>query len=512
MYGYRAGEATSLENLGSVSEDQGNPSAALDDYLTAISLEESIRESARIEEFKTLLAEQTVDVYQRAILLERRMGKNREAFELSERARARTLLDQLGNARIDPRGSADPQVREKERALRLNIEGNELRLKQQRMKPDSGESIGIVEKKLADEQGQYMVILNNLKAADPEYASLRSVDVLKLTDVQKLLEIRKDTTLLSYWVTEDKTLVFLITSDSFQTIELPVKKDALIKAIQWFRSFDDTNEIYPESLKRLYGWLIAPIGDSIKTSKVGIIPHGVLHYVPFSALTDGRDYFGEKYTLFNLPSASVLPYILNKNRPKGRAMLALAESRAEGLPVLEKADNEATLIAQIYGTQALVTPNATKSTLRNRARECTILHIAAHAELNPNNPLFSRIYLAPDKDDSGMLDVGEVYELDLRRANLVVLSACETELGAQSSGDDVVGMNRAFLYAGTPTVISSLWTVDDQSTGLLMESFYKHLKSGMSKAAALQAAQRELRAKYPNPFYWAPFVLTGDPE
>ncbi|MCL5995326.1 MAG: CHAT domain-containing protein, partial [Chloroflexi bacterium] len=105
----------------------------------------------------------------------------------------------------------------------------------------------------------------------------------------------------------------------------------------------------------------------------------------------------------------------------------------------------------------------------------------------------------------------EVYGLDLHNTDLVVLSACETQLGRQSQGDDIIALNRAFMYAGTPTVVASLWSVNDEATSQLMRSFYQHLKEGMGKAEALRAAQAELRTRYPHPFYWAAFVLTGDP-
>jgi CHAT domain-containing protein len=101
--------------------------------------------------------------------------------------------------------------------------------------------------------------------------------------------------------------------------------------------------------------------------------------------------------------------------------------------------------------------------------------------------------------------------MGLTRTNLVALSACETQLGAQSKGDDIVGLNRAFIYAGASSVIASLWTVDDEATNLFMKALYGHLKRGMTKAAALQAAQAATRKKYPHPYYWAAFVLTGDP-
>lgn len=123
--------------------------------------------------------------------------------------------------------------------------------------------------------------------------------------------------------------------------------------------------------------------------------------------------------------------------------------------------------------------------------------------------MFSQIILAPDQENDGVLEVHEVYELELKKTNLVVLSACQTQLGEHSKGDDVVGLNRAFIYAGTPTVVASLWSVKEEQTGTLMYSFLKNYHDGMSKASALQAAQRELRATHP--YYWAAFVLTGDP-
>src|SRR5207248_1986499 len=132
-----------------------------------------------------------------------------------------------------------------------------------------------------------------------------------------------------------------------------------------------------------------------------------------------------------------------------------------------------------------------------------ILHLAAHAELNQRHPLFSRILLGATESDGGSLAVHEVYEMNLANTELVVLSACDTQLGAQSRGDDLVGLNRAFIYAGAPSVIASLWDVDDEATAVLMVAFYTHLQAGESKARALQAAQAETRARFPHPYYWS---------
>ncbi len=215
--------------------------------------------------------------------------------------------------------------------------------------------------------------------------------------------------------------------------------------------------------------------------------------------------------MFDLPSASVLESLQQKRQHGGNNLFALAQSQAEGLPKLVKASDEVRVIAEIFNTQALIDSAATESAFKARASTFNLIHLAAHGQLNSYNPLFSRIFLAPDGDNDGSLEVHEIYRLDLTNVDLVFLSACQTQLGEGSRGDDIISLNRAFIYAGSPTVIGSLWEVDDTSTSDLVTTFYTHLKQGKSKAAALQAAQAQTRSQYPHPYYWAAFVLTGDP-
>jgi CHAT domain-containing protein len=281
----------------------------------------------------------------------------------------------------------------------------------------------------------------------------------------------------------------------------------VVHAFSEFRDLSDPN---PAELAQLSAWLVSPVRERLRTPVVGIIPSDVLHYVPFAALRDGDTYLGETHTLFHLPSASTLPYIAAKRKAQPGELVALAQSQAAGLPSLRFADGEAQEVAALYGARAVTGDAATESAFRSAAGGAGILHLAAHGELNSTAPLFSRIFLAPEGESDGSLTVQEVYSLDLRRADLVVLSACETVLGEQSRGDDIVGLNRAFIYAGAPTVVASLWSVNDLATSVLMTAFYRGLQGGLSKAEALQAAQAETRAVFPHPFYWAAFVLTGD--
>jgi CHAT domain-containing protein len=236
-----------------------------------------------------------------------------------------------------------------------------------------------------------------------------------------------------------------------------------------------------------------------------------LHYLPFAALLDEQGYLGASYTFFYLPSVSALQFV-KQNRKAGGAdrMLALAQGTADGLPFLQYARTTTEEIAKLYNAKALTNNEATELALRANASTSNILFLAAHGKLNTASPLFSNIVLSPDKDNDGSLEVHEVYGLDLGRTNLVVLSACQTQLGRGGAGDDLVGLNRAFIYAGAPTVIASLWSVPERQTGELMLSFFRHLKGGSSKAAALSAAQAEVRKERPNPYYWAAFILTGD--
>lgn len=510
--GNQVGEVGLFTNMGLVYDSWDKPEKALDAYHKAINGMESLRAAARLEEFRTSLAQQSAIVYQRAILLHYRLGQQAQAFELSERARARTFLDQMGNARLDIRKGADADLMTQEQGVRLRIVALEQQLTRELAQPVGQlkpEAIRALETRLAAERRTYEDLLTRLKASSPEYVGLVSVGALTLDKAQQMLA--PDMTLVSYLVTPDLTLAFVLARDSFRIVKMPVRQRELEHSIAGFRDFSSLDEAPPASLKQLHKWLIAPLKSQIKTPLVGIVPHGVLHNLPFAALTNGKGYLGDTHTIFYLPSISALPFIQQKQQPAEGQLLALAYGQKEGASFLRYAEEEAQSVASLYQTQAHVGEAATKATLRAHAGESTILHLVAHYQPNLTHPLFSRLLLAPAEKDSGALDLQEVYEMDLKRTNLVVLSACQTQVGTQSRGDDITALNRAFLYAGTPTVVASLWSVDDQATNVLMTSFYKHLKAGMSKAEALRTAQTETRLKYPNPYYWAGFVLTGHP-
>jgi len=492
-------QAIGLVALGRVAKQRGNISEAIKYYEDSIKITESIRGILKVSENAASFANLWISDYEELINLLVSENYFQEAFNYVERARSRSFLDQLANARIDFRAGADADLIKRGEALEREI----IRL---RREDPFNEQLQALEQ-------EYQDWLTELKTHSPETAALKSVDVASIAEIQERLDT--DTTLAEYFVTDERTLAFLLTKDSFKTVALDVRREKLTKEIHLFQDHSEGDNLYPDTLQNLYDWLIAPLKSDFKTPKLSIVPHSILHYLPFAALTDGERYLVEDYTLLNLPSASTLRFLPDKISSGTETILILGDPSVENQPSLPFSRESANEIADLFNTKALVGKEATESAVWSKATNAKILHIAAHGKFYSNNPLFSTIHLAPDEQaenfqKDGQLEVHEVYNLKLIATNLVVLSACETTLGKLSQGDEVVGLNRAFIYAGTPTLIASLWQVDERATALLMRQFYTHLKAGIGKAEALRQAQMEMRTDYPHPDFWAAFVLTGD--
>ncbi|WP_424101985.1 tetratricopeptide repeat protein [Moorena producens] len=506
-------EADSLGNLGVAYRQLGQYRKAIEFYKQAIKVTESIQGDIKVEEFKTSYASQQVDTYERLINLLWNQKDFETAFNYVERARAKAFLDQLANGRVDFRAGADSKLLEREQDLKAEINALSQELITLRNAPKNqwdNDRIAETEKNRTALQKDFQDLLVELKVQSPEIASLKTVDVASLPEIQSLLDA--DTTLVEYFVTDERTLAFIITRNSFHTVPLNVTRQQLTEELTLFQDFADLDQPHPLELKHLHDWLIVPLQPHLNTTTITIVPHSILHYLPFAALTDGKQYLSDNYALLSLPSASILRYLPDKGKSTTGSLLALGDPTIPGLSPLTHAQNEVETIAQLFKTKALVGKAATESALRSRAKQSGIIHLAVHGEYNLRNPLFSAIRLLEDTEHDGSLEVHEVYGLDLTNTNLVVLSACQTKIGELSRGDEVVGLTRAFLYAGTPTIIASLWNVDDAATGLLMKQFYSHWQGGMrmNKAEALQQAQKDLRETYPHPYYWAAFSLTGD--
>lgn len=430
-----------------------------------------------------------------------------EAFAQSERARSRAFLQMIGNHRLNADLGADPGLVREAEILRTEIAAGE-------RKPTK-------EYDLARLRDRYQTLLTRIKASNPEYASITGVEPQRLEEVQK--DLPPDATLVSYFIVVNTVYVWVIETGDVHHAILPIDGEALRRITCWTKSIGhraargatlsgecDGGATSDEA----FDLLIAPIRPWLRQRRLILVPHGVLHYVPFAALHDRSTdrYLIDDFTLMYAPSASSLRFLRAKETPVNGASLVLGDPETS-LPRLPGAAQEATSIAQILGTTAHLGNAAQEALLYDLHGKTDLVHLAAHGIYNSTNPLFSRIALTGGGGHDGNLTVQDILSsVDLTGVNLVVLSSCQSAVGARSGGDEVVGMTRALLYAGTPGVISTLWDIDDTSAAGLMEEFYRRLRAGVPVADALREAQLATRAHYPNPVYWAAFMLTGDPQ
>jgi CHAT domain-containing protein len=303
----------------------------------------------------------------------------------------------------------------------------------------------------------------------------------------------------------------VITRNTFDVAELPVTVLELATAIATFRDFSGESSD-TATLKELHKWLLAPLKSHLKTSMLAIVPYGPLNDLPFAALTpDGENFINDKYAVFYLPSVNVLPYLHTKSDPGTKPILVMANDESPGAPHLVYARDEGRAVANLWNAQLVTGKINIAAYFSSHAGDYQIVHFAGHVATDRNHPQFSKIVTGEGKEDDGELELNQVVGLDLRKTNLVVVSGCESQLGPRTRGDDVIGLSRAFMFAGSSSVIASLWNVDDEATQQLMVAFYTHLKAGLSKAEALRYAEMDVRKQHPNPYYWASFVLMGDP-
>jgi CHAT domain-containing protein len=510
--GERNGEIGVLANIGLLYDTWRKPNEALNYYLQALQKMEQLQASARLEEFRMDVSDQSVGLYQRAVILEFNQHNMHEAFELSERARARAFLNQISEARSQSSARLPTEFSAREEKLRKENILLERQIGQELSKPGpeiNTERLQALQARLAAVHQAYEDAVRDLKISNPDLASLIMARPLPLPELQK--QLGPDVTVVSYFTAADKTLAFVITRNTFDVVKLRVTAPELATAIATFRDFSGESS-GTTTLKELHKWLLAPLKSHLKTFMLAIVPHGPLNDLPFAALTpDGENFISDKHAVFYLPSVNVLPYLHAKSDPGSKPILVMANDESPGAPRLVYARDEGRAVANLWDAQPVTGKVATAAYLSSHAGDYGIVHIAAHVSTDHEYPQFSRIVTGEGKEDEGELELNQVVGLDLRKTNLVVVSGCESQLGRRTRGDDVIGLSRAFMFAGSPSVIASLWNVDDEVTQELMVAFYTHLKAGLSKAEALRAAETDVRKQHPNPYYWAGFVLMGDP-
>ncbi len=497
-----------LYGLGRLSLKQGSKREARDLLYQSIQVIETMRAEIRLDQLKDGFIANKMAVYETLVSLLLDLGETTEAFDVSERSRARNLIDLLGNQRLTLRGAIEQGLYDRQKALRARISEQESLLTQATQEAERS----VYGRALDRLHGEYKDLMLEIQAKNPELATLVSVNPLRLAEIQAMLD--PGVVLMSFYLLPHEILCWLITADSVELLRTPFDREKLGKLILDYRRLIQNLEPLETQSKELYALLLAKTVPKLGQARViGIIPHDALHYLSFATLSDGENYLGDRYPLFYLPSASVFGYTHKRRKaPQNDRVLAIGNPDLRN-PALDLpfAEREVATIGWNFPNITLLTGDkATESWVIRHIDEFGIIHLASHGEFDPINPLFSSVKLARDADTDGNLEVSEVFGLQIN-ADLVVLSACQTGLGRVTSGDDVIGMNRAFLYAGTHAMMSSLWRVSDVSTAMLVKQFYRSYRAA-DKAESLRKAILHVKNRYPHPGYWGAFILVGDYE
>ncbi len=496
-----------LQGMGKCLVKTNRQKEAIQVYKESVTVVEKMRASIKVEEFQNGFISDKQDIYKELILLLLDIGKVEESFNYAERAKSRSFIDLLGNQKINLKDSVSQELFNKLNEQKLVIHQVESLLGQ----TEGEEEIQRVSQELIQARNRYQDLLIEAKETSPEISTFVTVDSIRLEKLKTIIE--QDMVLVEYLITERELIAWVISKKDIQVVRTKLGNSQLEKVIMDYRMRIQKLAPLEDQSIQLYNWIIRPIEKLISNYRVvGIIPQGHLHYLAFASLNDGEAYLFERHPIFYSPSASVLDFTFKRKYKKEGPVKVLALGNPDlgtfnyDLPLAEL---EAKAIRWDFPEVTILTrEEATESWLQKNIHKFQIIHIASHGEFDPVNPLFSALKLAKDKESDGNFEVNEVFSLNIN-ADLVTLSACQTGLGDIVGGDELVGLNRAFIYAGTHAIISSLWRVSDISTAVLIKHFYRNYTEA-NKAESLRKAQLLVKSLYPHPGYWAAFSLTGD--
>lgn len=471
---------------GAAHKALGESDQAVARYEAAAKEVESVRALIRSEPARRGFFSSKLEIYEELAALHAAAGRDEKVWECMERAKARALLDVIAGQDLPVKGSAVVQAAREMPLLLQQLRGV--------AGPGGAPSAARLEK-------DYEAVL--AKVADQphlqEVTSLRAV--LPADRKAVAAALGPDELLIEFFETATDLYVAVVATDGMKVHTVAgYGRAELTRDAERFRRElqDDRSTAYAATARRLYQRLVAPyLAGRDRLAHLHVVPAGALHYLPFHALLDGDRFLIERCLVSYSSSASALVYAARRGerRANDLATLIVAEPRpaTDALP-LPHAAIEGRRVHRLAPDpkRLLEGEKATETTVRDELPRAKVFHFAGHTHSLPGAPMRSALQLTPDADHDGRLEVRDLFGLDLRGCELAVLSACETQVGPWSRGDEIVSLQRAFLRAGAPAVVASLWMVPDEPTSRLMVRFHEHLnRPGTSRVEALALAQRE---------------------
>ncbi|HET9227048.1 MAG TPA: CHAT domain-containing protein, partial [Thermoanaerobaculia bacterium] len=462
-------------------------------------------------------------------------GRSTEAFHVLERSRARSFLALL--AERDVRLSdLPPELAAERRRIDAEYDRVQAQLAPLQAGRDDGE-ITRLTGELRGLRNRQEEIFDRIRRESPRAAALQDPEPLDLAGVRAALD--PGTVLLEYAVGEERSWLFAIGDAGLSVFPVALGAEGLRREVESFRLLlkdpgSDTAELGRRA-RRLYGLLVRPAETQVAgAQRILVSPDGPLHTLAFGALRRGDRYLVAWKPIHHVLSATVYAELARSRRPAGapgEERLAafgdpvyrrLAQGAAADPEVREAvrrgldlvplpfSGREVKAIAELFPqAEVYLGSEATEERAKSLGTNARLVHFACHGLIDERFPLNSALALTAEGEENGLLQAWEIFESVRLDADLVTLSACDTALGREMGGEGLVGLTRAFQYAGARSVLASLWSVSDASTARFMKSFYRHLRGGSTKDEALRAAQIE-QVRESHPFHWAAFQLTGD--
>ncbi|WP_287753894.1 CHAT domain-containing protein, partial [Microcystis sp. M112S1] len=554
-------------NLGILYYDEKQWKPAIETYNIAIEAVENARLEGLNPHSRQQVLSNNIDVFYRIVQAYLNLNQPEKALEYIERSKGRNLVELMTQKNLQPQ-DVSPEIIAQLNELKQRVVNEQIRLQSQSMKQmRSDENDHLIRYSYLKEYQQELdnFIEREIKPIDPIFSLTQKVEPIPFTDIKALTDA--ETCLLQWYITRDKILAFVVSADGdvkyWQSSKDNVQQliDTLLNYLQLYYSQNGKQEWENQLSNLLQTFadnlhindILALIPDTCK--RLIIIPHYFLHILPIHAFPiNESQILLDKYDVQYAPSCQILQKISQTFHHSDFNKLFAIQNPTKDLFYT---DLEVNILSTFFTEpQVIAKDNATKNAvlphLKSSDNHC--YHFSCHGGFNPDNPLESALFLANKEP----LTLGEIFELRLNKCRLVTLAACETGLiDLNSISDEYIGLPSGFLFAGSPSVVSSLWTVNDLSTSFLMIKFYEILfdeNQQVSVPVALKQAQYWLqdltidkldeflqqyqpqidkhlvqlrpgqrkiyqkslerireRQPYPfaNPYYWAGFTATG---
>jgi CHAT domain-containing protein/predicted negative regulator of RcsB-dependent stress response len=505
--------------MGRIHMAMGRQVEAYDCYNEARQILEALRSGLNREELRISFMKNRLEIFEGLVelCLEGLPGQRlEEALEHIEQSKSRSLRDLMLKSGSEFRltSNLDPSLVRRVQDLRAEINWYSHKYDAEQLGDGnkSSEDLIKIQAEIRKRENDLLRVVREMPLPAAESAGLVSPKAATAEEIRSNLS--PGTTLLEYFKIHDHFVAVLLNRDSLEIIPVATasRVNDLIARLQFqfskFRLAADYISAFGKSLmetvqrhlRELHDELIAPVVKRLTGNHLLIVPHGVLHFLPFHALFDGQQYLIDRFSVSYAPSATIFSFCHSRPSNQHGSTLVLAVPDAVAPFVFDEAKAVA---GAIPASELFLGERATARVLQEKGEHSRIIHIATHGYFRQDDPMFSGIRLG-----DGILSLYDLYQLKLS-ADLVTLSGCATGLSVVADGDELLGLVRGLIYAGAKSALLTLWDVQDRSTAQFMAAFYGHLSGGEDKTVALRNATLELRDVHPHPYYWAPFVLIG---